>query len=109
MKEIKLYKTPWKTIRLLVMSIALVCIGFWIASKNDFLSKSGILGIMTICFFSLGIIVALFHLFDKRPQIIINEMGIWDRTTNQDTIKWEQIKGQKRSQHFFSWSIDLIY
>ena len=41
----------------------------------------------------LGIPVGLFQLFDKRPQIIINENGIWDRTTNQNEVKWEQIQG----------------
>jgi hypothetical protein len=52
-----------------------------------------IMGWLCTCFFGLGIPVGLFQTFDRRPQIIINENGIWDRTTNQDEIKWEQIKG----------------
>ena len=31
-------------------------------------------------------------MFDRRPQIIINKIGIWDRTMNQDLINWEYIK-----------------
>lgn len=34
--------------------------------------------------------VGLFHVFDKRPQIIIIETGIWDRPISQDEVKWEQ-------------------
>jgi hypothetical protein len=43
-------------------------------------------------FFGLGIPIGLFQTFDRRPQIIINENGIWDRTTKQNEIKWEQIE-----------------
>ena len=49
------------------------------------------MGWFCMCFFGLGIPVGLFQTFDRRPQIIINENGIWDRTTNQDEVKWEQI------------------
>lgn len=51
------------------------------------------MGWLCTFFFGLGIPVALFQTFDRRPQIIITENGIWDRTTKQDEIKWGQIKG----------------
>lgn len=37
--------------------------------------------------------MGFFQIFDRRPQIIITENGIWYRTTKQDEVKWEQIKG----------------
>jgi len=49
------------------------------------------MGWVSTCFFGLGIPIGLFQTFDKRPQIVITENGIWDRTTHQDEIKWEQI------------------
>lgn len=49
------------------------------------------MGWIGTCFFGLGIPIGIFQTFDKRPQIIINENGIWDRTTRQDEIKWEQV------------------
>ena len=62
------------------------------------------------CFFGIGIPIGLFHLFDRRPQIIITESGIWDRTTNEGEIKWEQIKGAKllniHGQNFISLFVD---
>ncbi len=89
MKEIKLYKSPWRAIKLILLCSIFVGLGLW--------------GIMTghmptwvawlnTGFFGLGYPVGLFHLFDRRPQIVINETGIFDRTTNKDFINWEIIK-----------------
>jgi hypothetical protein len=51
------------------------------------------IGWFNVCFFGLGYPIGLFHLFDRRPQIIINELGIFDRTTYQKFINWEVIWG----------------
>jgi hypothetical protein len=87
MTEIKLYKSSWRAIKLILLCSIFVAIGLW--------------GIMTdmpswiawfiIGFFGLGYPVGLLHLFDRRPQIIINEIGIFDRTTHKDFINWEII------------------
>ena len=45
----------------------------------------------SIVFIGLGYPVGLFQLFDRRPQIIINEIGIFDRMTHKDFINWEII------------------
>jgi len=92
MTEIKLYKTPLKAIRIFLLSIPLVAIGIWEIIANDPFTFDWIMGLICASFFSLGLVVGIFHFVDKRPQIIINEIGIWDRTTKQDMIRWEQIK-----------------
>jgi hypothetical protein len=46
----------------------------------------------SLCFFGLAIPTALFSLFDKRPQIIINEIGIFDRTAYKEMINWELVQ-----------------
>jgi hypothetical protein len=50
------------------------------------------LGWLCLCFFALGIPVSLFHFFDRRPQIIINEVGIFDRMAYIDFINWNLIE-----------------
>ena len=49
------------------------------------------LGWTCLVFFSSAIPLALFNLFDRRPQIIINETGIFDRTSYKDFINWNTI------------------
>ncbi len=92
MKEIKLYKSPWKAIKLLALTIPLIAVGIWLILRNESSLVDKIMGWIGVPFFGFGFFLAFFHMFDKRPQIIINETGIWDRTTKQDLIKWEFIK-----------------
>lgn len=89
--EIKLHKTTNKGLKLLALTIPFVVIGIWMINKESINTTNYIMGWICTCFFGLGIPIGLFHIFDKRPQIIINEIGVWDRTTNQEEIKWEQI------------------
>lgn len=91
MTEIKLYKTTTKGLKIIGMCLPFVAIGIWMIMDNPYGSTEYIMGWFGTCFFGLGLPVGLFQTFDKRPQILITEKGIWDRTTNQDEIKWEQI------------------
>ncbi len=91
MTEIKLYKTTNKGLKIIALTIPFVVIGIWMITKEPFGTTNYIMGWLCTCFFGLGIPVGLFQTFDRRPQIIINENGIWDRTTNPYEIKWEQI------------------
>jgi len=92
MNEIKLYKSPLRAIRLLALSIPFIALGIWVLSRQDNSSIDIVIGILCTCFFSLGLIIGITNLFDRRPQIIINEKGIWDRTTKQEVIDWDGIK-----------------
>jgi len=110
MGEIRLYKNPWKALKLLAICTPFVALGIWILTKEDSSIGELIMGSLTTLFFGLGIVIGLFHLFDRRPQIIINEIGIWDRTTNLELIKWEFIKNaysfQLSGQKFVSLKLD---
>lgn len=73
------------------MCLPFVAIGIWMIMDNLYGSTEYIMGWFGTCFFGLGLPIGLFQTFDKRPQILITERGVWDRTTNQDEVKWEQI------------------
>ncbi len=73
------------------MCLPFVVIGLWMITEEPYGTTNYIMGWVGTCFFGLGILVGLFQTFDRRPQIIITENGVWDRTTNQDEVKWEQI------------------
>ena len=49
--------------------------------------------------FALGYPIGFYYLLDRRPQIIINEVGVFDRTTYRDFINWDIIRS--------AYSIDL--
>ncbi len=91
MTELKLYKTTTKGLKIIGMAIPFIVIGIWMITQEPYGAKGHIMGWLCTGFFGLGIPIGLFQTFDRRPQIIINENGVWDRTTNQDEIKWEQI------------------
>jgi hypothetical protein len=92
MIEFKLYKSWLKGVGLVAISVLAITGGIWVISKYPSNTFDYRMGWGCIIFFSFCLTVGLFHLFDRRPQIIITENGIWDRTTNQDEVKWEQIK-----------------
>jgi hypothetical protein len=88
-KEVKLYKSPWKALKLILLCSIFVALGIWLLTTAD---TPRWIAWLNIGFFGLGYPVGFFHLLDRRPQIIINELGIFDRTTNQDVINWEIIQ-----------------
>lgn len=99
MAEVKLYKRPSKALKLLALTVPFVLAGLWMINVETKGTFDYIVGWVSVCFFGLGIPIGIFHIFDRRPQIIINEDGIRDRTSKQGIIKWEQIKSA------YSWNI----
>ncbi|MDY0780782.1 STM3941 family protein [Tenacibaculum sp. IB213877] len=86
MKEIKLYKSKKKAIQMMLLCTPFVLIGIWMIPEKP------ILGWLSIALFGLAYPFGIFNLFDKKPIIIINEIGIYDRSTNTDFINWELIQ-----------------
>lgn len=91
MTEIKLYKTTTKGLKIIAMCLPFLVVGLFLLSDATYGTTNYVMSWLCVCFFGLGITIGLFHTFDRRPQIIITENGIWDRTTNQEEVKWEQI------------------
>ncbi|PXY38764.1 hypothetical protein DMB65_21355 [Flavobacterium cheongpyeongense] len=113
MIELKLYKSNWKGIRIIALCLPFVIIGIWMISEKQKETFDYLMGWFITSFFGLGIPLGIFVLFDKRPQIKINENGIWDRTTKQNEIKWEQITESYLidiyNQKFISIAVDETY
>jgi len=89
MTEYKIYKSPWKAIKLLAICSLFVVAGFFILSAGK---ASPAMAWLCIGFFGLGIPIGLYQLLDRRPQIIVNEIGIFDRTAHKNFINWEIIQ-----------------
>ena len=92
MTEINLFNSRWKVIKLLAWSTLFVLIGIWRLSIINPDSNDNILGWMCIIVFGITIPFELYYLLDRRPQIVINEIGIRIRSSKQDLIRWENIR-----------------
>lgn len=89
MKEIKLYKSNWKIIKLMLLSSIFVGLGIWGLVTNI---KPNLIWWLNIGFFGLSYPLGIFHLLDRKPQIIINQIGIFDKSIYHDFINWELIE-----------------
>jgi hypothetical protein len=89
MVEIKLYKSRQKAIRLIILCLPLVFASLYLIIYNH---SDKTLEWICLCFFGLGIPLGIFNLLDKRPQIIMNEVGIFDRIAYKELINWDWIK-----------------
>ncbi|WP_428742034.1 STM3941 family protein [Tenacibaculum sp.] len=85
MTEIKLYKSKKRAISMMLLCSIFVLGGIWLLQKNSILGWSG------IGFFGLAYPLGIYNLLDTKPIIIINEIGIYDRSTSSDFINWELI------------------
>jgi hypothetical protein len=90
MTEIKIYKSPWKAIKLILLCSIFVLGGLYMLNQHD---TPRLVAWLSILFFGIGYPIGLYQLLDRRPQIVINEIGVFDRTTHNSFINWEIIQG----------------
>ena len=87
--EIKLYNSPKRAFKLILVSSGFLAFALFILATVDAPTWTWYLSIGV---YGLVYPIALFHLFDRRPQVVISEFGIFDRRTCKDFINWEVIK-----------------
>ncbi len=46
-----------------------------------------------VAIFGLGFLLGLYLIFNRKPQIVLNEAGILDKSMSSTRINWESIKG----------------
>jgi hypothetical protein len=99
MTEFKIYNSPLKALRLIGMASIFVFIGIYMLNEPD---VPGFVSWSSILFFGLGYPVGLYQLLDRRPQILINEIGVFDRRIDKSFIvvdlPFEPSKSKNRSK-----------
>lgn len=92
MNGIKLYKSSLHAFYLFLVSIIFTLIGLFMVLKEGSWE-----GWLVLIFFGFGCLVSIVMFLDRRPQIIINQQGIWRRKaiwTKYDTnkiIEWNRL------------------
>jgi hypothetical protein len=97
MKEINLYKSPLKSLRLMFLTSVFVIPSIWFIITEKEVEK---IFWFCLCFFGIGFVLSLFNILDRRVQITITKIGIWDRSLRQGIIKWEYIENANDVQIF---------
>lgn len=87
-QKIEIPQSRKKAVLLLLGCLLFVVAGFYILKTPKLY-----IGIASIAFFGLGVIVAIIKLLDKRKGVIIDSKGITDNTTfiSVGLIEWEDI------------------
>ncbi|MGN6640808.1 MAG: STM3941 family protein [Mucilaginibacter sp.] len=99
MYEIKIYKSRWKAVKLILLSLPFVVVSLYDILTHS-INMSPSLSWFALCFFGLGIPIGLFNLFDMRPEMVLNENGIFDRMSygvfvknpNKGFVTWNSIE-----------------
>ena len=105
MTDVKIYRSRWKSIKSLFVGSVLICGAVLLVTEFEG-SRSGTY--LSILLFALTYPVAVYRMFDTRPSIIINEIGIFDRKTNKNFINWEIIQHAYISQVYKRKFISLV-
>lgn len=88
---------------LLLLSLVFVAGGALIVLRESGL-EAYLVGGASIVFFGAGAVLFAFELIDRRPRLILDDEGLYDRTLGVGTIPWRDIADGElrslRSQHF---------
>lgn len=87
--QLQLYKSPRKQIYILSISFFFVVVGIYLLQSTF---ASVLMAWLCILIFSIGILIGLLQLLERQPQIIISDVGIFDRATHPDFINWKVIQ-----------------
>lgn len=95
--KIELRNSRVRFVKLLIGSLSFVIIGvllvFLDSSGRQHSPGDAAAGWASIIFFGSCAVVFLKHLLDSRPRIIIDDLGIFDRTLGIGVISWTDIQG----------------
>jgi hypothetical protein len=87
--ELKVYNSRWKSIRLMLICSPFVVIGFLMLGQPDAPQWAAWFSIL---FFGLGYPLGIYQLFNRKPQLTLNEIGIFAPAIHHDFINWEIIR-----------------
>ncbi len=111
MKEIKLYKSIGKGLKLIGLTSLFVIPSIYFIAANEPEMKT--FSSVAICFFGWGYPIGLYKILDRRPHLVINEIGIFDRSLGDKTINWEVISdayiAQVHGIEFICLSVDSSF
>lgn len=99
MSEIIIKTSIWKSFCFLLICLAFVAGGVFILfAASDWFYF--LVGLSSVIFFGLGFVALLRQAADRRPRIVIDEIGVTDRTLGIGRIDWDDIEAAGRTSVF---------
>jgi hypothetical protein len=97
MKEVHIYRSFWKNMLLVLGSGIFVGAGFFILIEAE--SEDLVMAWTCILLFGFCLAASLYLLFNKKPLLSLNEVGIQHKALKKalkrDTLEWEAIQGAR--------------
>ncbi len=87
MEKVIIKSSRWLYILLLPGSLGVVAAGVWMIADGE------AFGWVAVAFFGGGALISIWQIFDRRPRLLIDDEGIYDRTLGVGVIPWEEITG----------------
>ncbi len=90
-EQIVLYKSPWKGTLIVILSIPFILAGYWICNKPNTSTNEFWLACAGVIFFSFGLFLGIYTIFDRKPYIEISKEGLKLRGITK-LINWSLIE-----------------
>ncbi|HEV7732470.1 MAG TPA: STM3941 family protein [Candidatus Binatia bacterium] len=81
--------SPWRYLLLLAVSLGFVAIGVTLVVA----AGHPVVGWLNLIVFGVAAATFLWQIVDRRPRIVIDERGVFDRTLGVGVIPWSDIVG----------------
>jgi len=91
MREINIYRSTRKVIKVMLLCSVFVALGIFVIKVREETSAQ-VIGWLGVLFFGMSYPLGIYALLDKRPKIVINEVGIFVRKMHHSFINWEIIQ-----------------
>ena len=102
MENIVLKKSPLKALKLVILSSLLLTMGIYLIASGE--ATKQIIGWVNAVLFGFTFLAGIMQLFDRRPQLVADENGLFERVNLTGPIAWSAIEtiSHKRVGTLFS-------
>ena len=90
MKELVFKKSVFKAVKLVALSSLLMSVGIYLITSGE--THKQVIGWVNAILFGFTLLVGIAQLFDRRPQLIANESGLYERLSLTAPIPWSAIE-----------------
>lgn len=89
MKNLVLRKSVFKALKLVLLSSLLLAVGVYLIASGQ--PSKQVIGWVNAVLFGFTLLAGLAQLFDRRPQLVADENGLYERMSLTEPIEWSAV------------------